>query len=250
MKKNLVTVILTYYKKREYIKKTISSLLKQSYKNYELIFVYDDNDIEDLEFLKKLFSKFKKLKLIINKKNLGVAKSRNLAIKYSKGEYIAFLDSDDLWKKNKLKDQIEIMKKYNVDITCTSYSVIDEKNNLISIRELNKEITYNQISKKCDIGLSTVILKSSIMKKYKFPILKTQEDLGLWLNLLRDGYKFFPIKRSYSSWRKSKKSLSSNTYQKIKDAFKLFYYYENKNLIFSFYSVVILSLNKLSKLKS
>ena len=250
MKKNLVTVILTYYKKREYIKKTISSLLKQSYKNYELIFVYDDNDIEDLEFLKKLFSKFKKLKLIINKKNLGVAKSRNLAIKYSKGEYIAFLDSDDLWKKNKLKDQIEIMKKHNADITCTSYSIIDEKNNLLSIRKLNEEITYNQISKKCDIGLSTVILKSSIMKKYKFPILKTQEDLGLWLNLLRDGYKFFPIKRSYSSWRKSKKSLSSNTYQKIKDAFKLFYYYENKNLIFSFYSVVILSLNKLSKLKS
>ena len=247
MKKNLVTVILTYYKKREYIKKTISSLLKQSYKNYELIFVYDDNDIEDLEFLKKLFSKIKKLKLIINKKNLGVAKSRNLAIKYSKGEYIAFLDSDDLWKKNKLKDQIEIMKKHNAGITCTSYSIIDEKNNLLSIRKLNKEITYNQISKKCDIGLSTVILKSSIMKKYKFPILKTQEDLGLWLNLLRDGYKFFPIKRSYSSWRKLKKSLSSNTYQKIKDAFKLFYYYENKNLIFSFYSVVILSLNKLSK---
>ena len=149
-----------------------------------------------------------------------------------------------------MKNQIGIMKKNKLNLTCTYYSIIDEYDNLKSIRKVSNEITYNQISKRCDIGLSTVIIKSKIMKKYKFPILKTQEDLGLWLNLLRDGYKFFPIKRSYSSWRKSKKSLSSNTYQKIKDAFKLFYYYENKNLIFSFYSVVILSLNKLSKLKS
>ena len=140
--------------------------------------------------------------------------------------------------------------KNKLDLICTSYSIIDQYNNIKSVREVGNEITYDQISKRCDIGLSTVIIKSKIMKKYKFPLLKTQEDLGLWLNLLRDGYSFYPIKRSYSFWRKSNKSLSSNTYQKIKDAFKLFYYYENKNLIFSFYSVVILSLNKLTKLKS
>ena len=222
--------------------------MKQTYKNYELICIYDDENLEDIKFLKKLISKIDKVKLIINKKNQGVAKSRNLAIKYTIGEFIAFLDSDDLWKKDKLKNQINIMKKNKLDITCTSYSIIDEYGNIKSIRKVNNKITYNQISKKCDIGLSTVIIKSKIMKKYKFPILKTQEDLGLWLNLLRDGYSFYPIKKSYSFWRKSNKSLSSDTYQKIKDALKLFYYYENKNLIFSFYSVVILSLNKLTKL--
>jgi teichuronic acid biosynthesis glycosyltransferase TuaG len=250
MKKNLVSVILSYYKKKEHIEKTIKSLLKQTYKNYELICIYDDDNLDDLKFLKKTISKINKVKLIINKKNLGVAKSRNLAIKYTKGEFIAFLDADDLWKKNKLNDQINIMKKNKLDLTCTSYSIIDEYDNIKSVRKVGNEITYDQISKRCDIGLSTVIIKSKILKKYKFPLLKTQEDLGLWLNLLRDGHNFYPIRRSYSFWRKSNKSLSSNTYQKIKDAFKLFYYYENKNLIFSFYSVVILSLNKLTKLKS
>jgi len=250
MKKNLVSVILSYYKKKEHIEKTIKSLLKQTYKNYELICIYDDNNLDDLKFLKKTISKINKVKLIINKKNLGVAKSRNLAIKYTKGEFIAFLDADDLWKKNKLNDQINIMKKNKLDLTCTSYSIIDEYDIIKSVRKVGNEITYDQISKRCDIGLSTVIIKSKILKKYKFPLLKTQEDLGLWLNLLRDGHNFYPIRRSYSFWRKSNKSLSSNTYQKIKDAFKLFYYYENKNLIFSFYSVVILSLNKLTKLKS
>ena len=250
MKEKLVSVVLTYYKKKNFIQKTINSLLNQSYKNYELICVYDDNNLDELKFIEKQLSKIKRVKLIINKKNLGVAESRNQAIKYTKGKYIAFLDSDDLWKKNKLKDQLEIMEKNKLDITCTSYFIIDESNRKLGIRPVNEKISYNQISKKCDIGLSTVIIKSKIMKKFKFPNLKTQEDLGLWLSLLRAGYNFFPIKKSYSSWRKTKKSLSSNTFQKLKDAFKLFYFYENKNLIIAIYSVVILSLNKLIKFKS
>tara|TARA_Y100001958_G_C21222029_1_gene547379 strand:+ start:927 stop:1685 length:759 start_codon:yes stop_codon:yes gene_type:complete len=250
MKKKLVSVILTYYKKKNFIKKTLKSLLNQSYKNYELICVYDNKNLDELKFIRNQLSRIKKVKLIINKKNLGVAKSRNLAIKSSKGEYIAFLDSDDLWKKNKLRDQLKIMEKNRLDITCTSYFIIDEKNKNLGIRTVDDQISYNQISKKCDIGLSTVIIKSKIMKKFRFPDLKTQEDLGLWLHILRAGYSFFPIKESYSSWRKTKKSLSSNPYQKLKDAFKLFYFYENKNLIIAIYSVVILSLNKLIKFKS
>ena len=90
-------------------------------------------------------------------------------------------------EKNKLNDQINIMRKNKLDLTCTSYSIIDEYDNIKSVRKVGNEITYDQISKRCDIGLSTVIIKSKILKKYKFPLLKTQEDLGLWLNLLRDG---------------------------------------------------------------
>ena len=89
------------------------------------------------------------------------------------------------------------------------------------------------------------MVKSDIIKKFKFPEIKTQEDFGLWLKLLRNNYKFLGINTIYSSWRKESHSLSSNTIQKIIDAFKLFYKYENKNLIFSIYSVVILSINKL-----
>ena len=247
MKKKLISVILTYYKKKIFIQKTINSLLNQSHKRYQLICVYDDEDLDDLRFIREQLSKIKRVKLIINKKNLGVAKSRNIAVKYARGEYIAFLDSDDLWKKNKLRDQIKIMEKNRLDITCTSYFIIDEKNRNLGVRQVNKKISYNEISKKCNIGLSTVIIRSKIMKKFRFPNLKTQEDLGLWLNILRAGYNFFPIGKSYSSWRKTQNSLSSSSYQKLKDAFKLFYIYENKNLIISIYSVVILSLNKFIK---
>ena len=102
-----VSVIITYYNKKTYILKTINSILNQTYKNIEIIFVYDDSNQKDLEYIKRILNKFKNKKLIINKKNLGVAKSRNKALKFCKGSYIAFIDSDDIWKKIKLEFQIK-----------------------------------------------------------------------------------------------------------------------------------------------
>ena len=144
MKKNLVSVILFIIKKKN-ILKTIKSLLKQTYKNYELICIYDDNNLDDLKFLKKTISKINKVKLIINK-NLGVAKSRNLAINIQK-ENLLLLDADDLWKKNKLNDQINIKKKNKLDLTCTSYSIIDEYDNIKSVRKVGNEITMIKYQK-------------------------------------------------------------------------------------------------------
>ena len=126
-KEPLVSVIITYYKKKPFLKKTLKSILNQTYKNYEIIFVFDDEDKNDLKFVKQNLLKFKKKKLIINNKNLGVAKSRNLALKNSNGSYVAFIDSDDIWKKKKLSKQIKFMKRNSCDFSFTSYSIIDEK---------------------------------------------------------------------------------------------------------------------------
>ena len=95
-KKILISIIITYYKKKKFINQTIQSILNQSYKNFELILVYDDNNRDELKYIRKLLGNIKRKKIIINSKNLGVAKSRNIAIKRSKGTYLAFIDSDDL----------------------------------------------------------------------------------------------------------------------------------------------------------
>ena len=96
MKKPLVSIILPYFKKKKFIKKTISSIINQKYKKLELILVYDDEDKSDLSYIKKILSKLKNKKIIDNKINYGVSKSRNIGINFAKGEYVAFIDADDI----------------------------------------------------------------------------------------------------------------------------------------------------------
>ncbi len=108
---DLITVIIPYFKKKNYIKEAVLSAINQSYQNLEIIIVYDDENQNDLEYIKKIQNYDKRIELIINTKTLGAGMSRNKAIEKAKGNYISFLDADDIWKKNKVETQIEFMKK-------------------------------------------------------------------------------------------------------------------------------------------
>ena len=246
-KKPLISVIITYYKKKDFIKRTLKSILNQTYKNFEVIFVFDENNLTDIEYIKLLLIQFKKKKIIINKKNLGVAKSRNLAIRNSKGKYLAFIDSDDIWKKNKLLKQLNFMEKNSYYFSFTSYEVIDEKDKILKLQKVNSDANYSNLIKSNFIGLSTVMINKKILTNLNFPNLTTQEDFGLWLKLARKGFKLKHLNQTLSSWRDCKNSLSSSTFTKLKDAFTLYYIYEKKNLTSSFFSVLVLSYNKLIK---
>ena len=92
---NLVSIIIPYYKKRFYFKKTIKSIFRQTYSNYEVILIYDDPNKEDLNFVKKILKNIKKKTIITNKFNMGAGSSRNIGIKRAKGKFIAFIDADD-----------------------------------------------------------------------------------------------------------------------------------------------------------
>ena len=182
MKYPLVSVIIPYYKKINFFHKSLLSVLNQEYKNIELIVIYDDQDLNDLKKIKSL-TKYKKIKLIVNKKNLGAGLSRNIGIKKSRGKYIAFLDSDDLWLKNKLKTQIQLMEKYNYKFTHTDYYIIDKNDHIIKKRHIEKNLKYKELLLSCDIGLSSVIVKKNALQGSKFANIKTKEDYVLWLNL-------------------------------------------------------------------
>jgi len=247
--KTLVSVIITYYKKKKYIERTLKSILNQTHKNFEIIFVYDDENREHLGYIKKLLSKFKKKKLIINKINVGVAKSRNIAMKFCKGKFISFIDSDDVWAKNKLDNQLKFMINTKLKFSFTSFNVIDNNNKIVGVRNVYKDPEYEDLIKTNSIGLSTVMFHKKLLNVMKFAHLNTQEDFALWLKLLKKGYKLSHFKKNLSSWRKIKNSLSSNSIQKIKDAFTIYYKFENKNLTLSIYSVLVLAYNKLKKLR-
>jgi len=242
----IVSIIIPYFKNRDYIKRTIKSVLSQNFKNYEILIIYDDTSQEDFLFIKNLKKMDKRIKVINNKKNYGAGISRNIGIKKSKGKYISFLDSDDTWNKNKLLQQIKFMEKNNYDITHTSYNIV-KKTRILS-RRIAKNLTYHDLINSCDIGLSTVIIKKKIISfKNPFPPLKTKEDFVLWLRLSKKGYKFYGLQKTLTNWTKRNNSLSSSIYQKIKDAIKVYYFYENMNIVRSFYQTIKLSINFLKK---
>ena len=101
-----LSVIIPYFNDAKNIKDAVLSALGQTYKNIEIIIVDDENTINSKKILNKIKKIDNKIKIIRNKKNLGVSAARNKGIKYSKGDLIAFLDSDDLWKKNKISLQL------------------------------------------------------------------------------------------------------------------------------------------------
>ena len=245
---DLVSVIIPYYNKKKFINKTINSAINQSYKHIEIVIVYDDENTDDLKFINEIKKKDKRIVIIQNKKKEGAGNSRNIGISNSNGKYIAFLDADDTWEKNKLEKQIKFMDTNNLDISHTSYYIVDEKNTILGKRFAKNFFLLKELLKSCDIGLSTVIIKKELISdETKFPMLKTKEDFVLWLKLLKNGKKIYALNECLTFWTKSENSLSSSTYQKILDGFRVYHNYMNYNFFKSLYFLFCLSINFILK---
>tara|TARA_X000000368_G_C23013010_1_gene704412 strand:+ start:66 stop:878 length:813 start_codon:yes stop_codon:yes gene_type:complete len=172
-KKNpLISIIINCYNGEKYLAETIKSVLIQTYKNWEIIF-YDNNSIDNsVKILKKY--KDKRIKFFSNKsKNLfPLYKARNLAIKKAKGEFIAFLDVDDTWNKDKLYEQVRILKKNPmIKIFYSNYHVLFQKIKKKFLKHERKlpsgYITQDLLNEYC-IGITTLLINKKIFQKYKF----------------------------------------------------------------------------------
>jgi teichuronic acid biosynthesis glycosyltransferase TuaG len=249
-----ITIIIPYKSNLKYLFFALKSVFNQTYKNFKIIIIYDNVNKEDLKKIKNFLKKkncFKKfnIKIINNKKNLGAGESRNIAIRKTKSKYIAFLDSDDIWSKNKLKIQVSYMEKNNISFSHTSYHIINASNKTISVRLAKKKIMFHNLIKSCDIGLSTVILKSSLLNKNKllFPKIKTKEDYVLWLKIIKKIKIIRGLDIKLARYRKTENSLSSNKILSLINGYLVYRKYMNYGLMKSFLYLFILSLNFFKK---
>jgi glycosyltransferase involved in cell wall biosynthesis len=206
----LVSIITPAYKAEKYIESCIDSVVAQSYRNWELIIVDDCSPDNTAEVVKQRSDEDTRIKLISLEKNQGVVNARNTALDYASGQFIAFLDSDDLWLPEKLSVQINAMLENGWAMTYSSYSIIDEEGkDLAKTIEAPVSTTYRNLFRGSNIGCLTVVINREITGDFKMPHIH-HEDYATWLDILKRGYVAYGIQESLAKYRKATGSLSGN----------------------------------------
>lgn len=199
--KPLVSVITPSYNSLFFILETIKSVQAQSYSNWEMLIVDDHSQDCSVQEIRAFTKNDERIKLITLSQNGGAAKARNIALKEAQGDYIAFLDSDDLWFPNKLQAQVAFMQKRNLAFSFTSYTLISEEGNPLGI-EVNvpKTVDYKDLMGNTIIGCLTVMLDRNQIKHIQMPIIQP-EDTALWLILLKQGFQAHGLPKVLSKYR-------------------------------------------------
>ena len=223
---DLVSIVTPIYNSDKYIKTAIDSVQAQTYQNWELILIDDFSQDDTLNILENIIKNDSRIKLIKLNSNCGSAYARNKGIELAKGRYLAFLDSDDVWFKNKISKQINFMNKNNIAFSYCSYNFINENG-----ESLNKEpffskskVNYQDILKTNHIGCLTAIYDITKINNEKLYMseIRARQDLSLWLNILKIIEFGYGLNEVLASYRIRKKSISSNKFKAIYYQWKLY----------------------------
>ena len=234
--KPLVSVIMPAYNAEKYIEEAISSVIDQSISEWELLVLDDCSSDRTCQIVEKFCNTDKRVKLIRNKKNLGVAKTRNVGLDLCKGEYIAFLDSDDVWYPEKLEKQIASLKESGADFGYCSYAIIDYEGKMVKSDYVVPEIiTYRDLLKENVLGCSTVILSAKVAGEHRFHTDFYHEDYVLWLQLLDKGYIARGCSDVLAKWRYVENSRSFNKWKSAKNRWMIYRKYLRKPLMECFF---------------
>lgn len=206
----LVSVIMPAYNAEKYIAEAISSVLSQSYTNWQLLILDDCSTDHTAEIAEDFEKADTRIRVLRNPRNMGVAKTRNRGIDMAKGEWVALLDSDDRWHDDKLEKQLVVADSSDADIIYCSYALTDESGEHLADYIVPETTDYNAMLKECVLSCSTVLLHHSLLTCHHFSHSFYQEDYVLWLELMKSGYKAMASREVLADYRLVKGSRSHN----------------------------------------
>ena len=247
-----VDIILPYYNSDQFFSETINSILGQTFENWRLIIVDDNSNLKNKELLKNYLN-YSKIKIIWLKQNKGPGFCRNTAMRYSKSDYVAFIDSDDIWYKNKLMDQLNFMLKNNFDFTYTNYLTFkanenfSKKHNELSTITSPKNFNFHTFIKNTSLCTSTMIIKKNLIEGVKFTNTKICEDYYFKCKILKKVKNAYCLPKTLTKYRIRQDSLQSN---RMKNFYWIWYINKNYNH-FNFFrnliSILHISINSIKK---
>lgn len=233
----LISIIVPVYNAEKFLNDTIKTVQNQTYQNWEMIFVDDCSNDNSRNIIKEAMKKDKRIKLLCQEKNDGAALARNRGINEALGDFICFLDADDLWHKDKLQKQLNFMNEKRCAFSFTGYQFAD-CNGIANGKKVwvPEKISYRQALKNTTIAPVTVMFNMSLLNKndIMMPNVKS-EDTATWWKVLKKVDYAYSINEILSYYRRSKNTSSSNKVKAVKQTWNLYRNVEKFNVVKSFY---------------
>ena len=235
----LISIITPAYNSSKYIGETIESILCQTYANWEMLITDDCSVDNTLQIIESYQAKDERIKLFKLEKNCGPGVARNNSIKFAKGRYITFCDSDDQWKKNKLELQLKFMQENELVFSFSDYEVIDENNNSQLYVKCPKKLTYKKLLRTNYVGCLTAIYDTKFLGKLMMPKIRKRQDWVLWLSIMKKIETTKGLNTSLAVYRNRSNSISSSKFGLLKYNWRVYNQELGFNKSTSFYYLII-----------
>jgi glycosyltransferase involved in cell wall biosynthesis len=235
----LVSIIMPNYNCGKFILQAIESIITQTYTEWELIIVDDCSTDNSYSVALEYAGKDRRIRVYQMEKNNGAAICRNKAIELSQGQYLAFLDSDDIWFPEKLAKQLRFMQNNNCDFSFTEYEHIDEDGTPLGIKaRVIKKLTYKKLLLHCFPGCLTVMYRQNIKAKIYCDDIKKNNDHALFLQVLKHSQNAMGLSENLARYRIRNNSISRKKLQMIKPYITVLHDFEHINIFYSYFCLL------------
>jgi len=233
----LVSVIMPAYNCADFIGTTLDSVIAQTYKNWEVIVVDDCSTDHTEEVVRSYLELHPRIRYCRLEKNSGPAVARNKAVNMAEGQYLAFLDSDDVWFPEKLEKQIRFMDEKGYTFTCTGYNKIDEQGKSLGRVIGARPVSDYEVMLRRNPGNSTVVYDAKALGKFLIPKIKKRNDYIMWLQVIKKAKYLYGIQQTLGSHRIRTGSLSRNKASLVYYHWKVYRQFEGLPILKSAYLV-------------
>lgn len=243
-----ISIITPCFNAELTIRETIESVLNQTFKDWELLIIDDSSSDNSSIIIHEYVEKDKRIKYFKTDRPSGSPSlPRNIGIENSSGEYIAFLDADDIWFPEKLERQVKFMNDNKFDLSYSFYEKMSwngvRGNRIIKTADT---ASYNSLLKSNSIPCLTSIIRKSVIGNTRFKQIP-QEDFCFWLDILKKGFVAYNIKEVLALYREAKSSRSSNKFDMFKGYWNVIRNYQNIPLIQAWFYMVTYSVKGVAK---
>lgn len=244
-----VSIIMACYNSEKWIKETIQCVKDQTFCDWELLITDDCSSDSSVAIIKEEEKKDSRIKLYVFEDNQGAGKARNNSMLKAKGRYIAYLDSDDLWRETKLEHQIAYMQDKGLAMCYTDYDIVNENGKYRKTIKVPKSITYQEYLRHPITCTHSIMFDTEKIDKrlLLMPDIRRGQDGATWLQVLKTGVKGYALSEPLAKYRRHEGSLSSNKIKAVKRMWYLYRKVEHLSLGYSCLCFVSYTMNAIRK---